>query len=132
MKIGRFEIDKSLAASVALHVGLIGWGAQTGEVSSTLRAIIACESKERGWGAFNWSRYCNPAVDEALGRALKTMDEGERSRILREAAKTAANDGAVIPIHFQSTTWAGRRGIEIEPRSDERSLAMSFRPARAN
>jgi peptide/nickel transport system substrate-binding protein len=113
-------------------IGLIGWGAQTGEVSSTLRAIIACESKEHGWGAFNWSRYCNPAVDEALARALKTMDEGERSRILREAAKTAANDGAVIPIHFQSTTWAARRGIEIEPRSDERSLAMSFRPARAN
>jgi outer membrane biosynthesis protein TonB len=26
LKIGRFEIDKSLAASVALHVGLIGWG----------------------------------------------------------------------------------------------------------
>ncbi len=26
MKIGRFEIDKSFAASMALHVGLIGWG----------------------------------------------------------------------------------------------------------
>jgi outer membrane biosynthesis protein TonB len=26
LKIGRYEIDKSLAASVALHVGVIGWG----------------------------------------------------------------------------------------------------------
>ena len=26
MRIGRYEIDKSLAASIALHVGVIGWG----------------------------------------------------------------------------------------------------------
>jgi outer membrane biosynthesis protein TonB len=26
LKIGRYEIDKSLAASIALHIGVIGWG----------------------------------------------------------------------------------------------------------
>ncbi|MHB2168203.1 ABC transporter substrate-binding protein [Alsobacter sp. R-9] len=109
--------------------GLIGWGAQTGEVSSTLRAIIACENKDRGWGAFNWSRYCNKEVDDLLAKGLATMDDKQRTTILNQASKIAANDGAVIPIHFQSTTWAAKKGIAIEPRSDERTLAMSFKPA---
>ncbi len=109
--------------------GLIGWGAQTGDVSTTLRSIIACENRERGMGPFNWSRYCNARVDELTGQALATADMRRRNALLREAAKLAASEGAIIPIHFQSTTWAARRGIAIEGRSDERTLAMSFRPA---
>lgn len=110
--------------------GLIGWGAQSGEVSSTLRAIIACASKEKGFGQFNWSNYCNPKVDELLVKALATMATDERTKILNEASKMAANDGAIIPIHFQVTSWAARKGIAIEGRADERSYAMGFRPAR--
>ena len=109
--------------------GLIGWGAQTGEVSSTLRAIIACENKEKGWGLFNWSHYCNKQVDELLAKGLVTMDDKARTTILNQASKIAADDGGVIPIHFQSTTWA-KKGIAIEPRTDERTIAMSFSPAK--
>ena len=108
--------------------GLIGWGAQTGEISTTLRSIIACENRERGMGPFNWSRYCNARVDELTQQALATSDQRRRNAILREAGKLAAAEGAIIPIHFQSTTWAARRGIAIEGRADERTLAMSFRP----
>ncbi|MDP9108725.1 MAG: ABC transporter substrate-binding protein, partial [Pseudomonadota bacterium] len=31
-------------------IGLLGWGAQTGEVSSPLRALVACENPARGLG----------------------------------------------------------------------------------
>ena len=109
--------------------GLIGWGAQGGEVSSTLRAIIACADKDKGFGQFNWSNYCNPKVDELLVKALSTMDDAQRLKTLNEASKMAANDGAIIPIHFQSTTWAARKGLAVETRADERTLAMSFKPA---
>ncbi|HRJ68437.1 MAG TPA: ABC transporter substrate-binding protein [Beijerinckiaceae bacterium] len=111
-------------------LGLIGWGAQGGEVSSTLRAIIACANKDRGFGQFNWSNYCNPKVDELLVKALATMDDAARLKTLNEASKMAANDGAIIPIHFQATTWAAKKGITIEGRADERTYAMGFRPAR--
>lgn len=37
MKIGKIEIDKSLAASIALHVGVVGWGL----VSFSTRALDA-------------------------------------------------------------------------------------------
>lgn len=109
--------------------GLIGWGAQTGEISTTLRSIIACENRERGMGPFNWSRYCNARVDELTAQALTTSDVRRRNALLREAGKLAASEGAIIPIHFQATTWAARRGLSIEGRADERTLAMSFRPA---
>lgn len=111
--------------------GLIGWGAQTGDVSTTLRSIIACENRERGTGPFNWSRYCNARVDELTTQALGTADARRRNAILREAAKLAASEGAIIPIHFQSTTWAARNSAvaSIEGRADERTLAISFRPA---
>ncbi len=111
--------------------GLIGWGAQTGDISTTLRSIIACENRERGMGPFNWSRYCNARVDELTAQALATADPRRRNAILREAAKLAAAEGAIIPVHFQSSTWAARRSVAaaVEGRADERTLAMSFRPA---
>ena len=82
-------------------------------------------------GPFNWSRYCNPKVDELTAQALATPDARRRNAILREAAKLAASEGAIIPIHFQSSTWAARHGVvsAIEGRADERTLAVSFKPA---
>lgn len=115
-------------AKAEFSFGLIGWGAQGGEVSSTLRAIIACADKDKGFGQFNWSNYCNPKVDELLVKALATMDDAQRLKTLNEASKMAANDGAIIPIHFQATTWAARKGLAVETRADERTLAMSFKP----
>lgn len=117
-------------AKAEFSFGLIGWGAQGGEVSSTLRAIIACTNKDKGFGQFNWSNYCNPKVDDLLVKALATMDDAARLKTLNEASKIAANDGAIIPIHFQSTTWAAKKGIAIEGRADERTYAMAFKPAR--
>ncbi|HEX3346981.1 MAG TPA: ABC transporter substrate-binding protein, partial [Acetobacteraceae bacterium] len=54
--------------------GLIGFGSQTGESSSTLRAIIACADPKSGGGLYNWSHYCNADVDAALKQALTTAD----------------------------------------------------------
>ena len=108
--------------------GLIGFGSQTGESSSILRAIIACQDPKTGGGLYNWSHYCNPLVDEALGKALQTVNDDARLQLLRKAANLAVSTEAIIPLHFQATTWAARRGIAIEARTDERTFAASFRP----
>ncbi len=71
-------------------------------------------------------------MDELTAQALATPDVRRRNAILREAAKLAASEGAIIPIHFQSSTWAARRNRRqrhIEGRADERTLAISFKPA---
>jgi len=108
--------------------GLSGWGAQTGEVSSPLRALLACEDNKKGFGTYNWGEYCNPKMDVVLEKALGTVDDNERSRLLQEATEIAVNDGGVVPIHMQVTTWATQKGIVYVPRTDERTLAMFFKP----
>jgi peptide/nickel transport system substrate-binding protein len=107
---------------------LIGFGSQTGESSSILRAIIACADPKSGGGLYNWSFYCNHDVDAALTQALGTVDDAARLKLLQQAAHLAMTTEAIIPLHFQATTWAARQGIAIEPRTDERTFAASFRP----
>ena len=108
--------------------GLIGFGSQTGESSSILRAIIACADPKSGGGLYNWSFYCNHDVDAKLTQALGTVNDAARLKLLQQAAHIAMTSEAIIPLHFQATTWAARQGIAIEPRTDERTFAASFRP----
>lgn len=108
--------------------GLVGWGAQTGEVSSPLRALLACEDSKKGFGTTNWGEYCNPKMDAVLEKALATVDDNERSKLLQEATAIAILDGGIIPVHHQVTTWATQKGITYVPRTDERTYAHNFKP----
>ena len=107
---------------------LIGWGSNP-EGSHPLRNLIACQSRERGWGNSNRGRYCNAALDEGLVQALQTLDDSERERRLMALQRTAFEDVAIIPLHIQTNIWAARRGFAVTPRADELSLAQSVRPA---
>lgn len=108
-------------------IGLLGWGAQTGEVSSPLRALAACDNPAKGLGGFNWLKYCNPKMDELLVKALNTVDDKERLRLLQDATAIVVNDGGLIPLHQQVTTWATKKGYVYTPRTDERTHAYGFR-----
>jgi peptide/nickel transport system substrate-binding protein len=116
------------AARGAKHeysIGLLGWG--TVEVSSPLRALLACEDSKKGYGTQNWSLYCNKDMTAKLDKAMATVDDKERSKLLQEVSAIAINDGAVIPIHQQLTTWATLKGITYIPRTDERTYAFGFK-----
>lgn len=109
---------------------LVGWGSATGEMSSPLKSLVATYSKEKGRGPANRGRYSNPKLDEIIEKALVTVDDKTREGLLQQAVEIAMNDVGVIVTHFQVNTWATRRGISYEARSDERTLAMSFVPAK--
>lgn len=108
--------------------GLIGFAAGTGESSSIQRAIAACDDKEKGMGMFNAGSYCNAKVDQPLIKAMSTVQHANRRTLLQEAGAALIDDAGVIPVHHQMTTWAARRGIGLVPRSDEKTLAIDFRP----
>ncbi len=108
-------------------LGLLGWGAQTGEASSPLRALAACDNPARGLGVVNWLKYCNPKMDELLMKALNTVDDPARLKLLQEATAIVVSDAGIIPIHHQVTTWATKKGIVYAPRTDERTHAYAFR-----
>lgn len=115
-------------AKMEYSIGLLGWGAQTGEVSSPLRALLACENVEKGFGGFNWLKYCNPKMDALLVKGLSTVDDKQREKLLQDAVAIAVNDAAIIPIHQQVTTWAAKKGIAYIARTDERTHAYEFIP----
>ena len=107
---------------------LLGWGAQTGEVSSPLRALVACENAAKGFGTNNGASYCNPMMDALLEQGLSEVDDAKRLALFQEAVRIVIKDGAWIPIHQQVTTWAARSNIDYVPRTDERTYAHSFMP----
>ncbi len=120
------SVYSARGAKSEYSIGLLGWGAQTGEASSPLRALLACDDPAKGLGGFNWLKYCNPKMDELLIKALNTVDDKARLTLLQDASAIAINDGGLIPIHQQVTTWAAKKGIAYTPRTDERTHAFGF------
>ncbi len=111
-------------------VTLVGWGAQTGEASSPLRALVACENKEKGFGVINYPSYCNPKMDALMEEGLRTVDDRKRSQLFQDAVKIVVDDAALVPVHHQVTTWAAKRAIDYVGRTDERTYAHAFFPKR--
>jgi peptide/nickel transport system substrate-binding protein len=110
---------------------LLGWGASTGEASSPLRSLLASFNRDTGMGAANWPRYSNPKVDYLVTQALQQVDDENRRVMLQNATKLAMEDLGLMPVHFQFTIWATKKGIAYTPRTDEYTLAFQFKPAKA-
>lgn len=122
--------SQASAPTYAYSVMLFGWGADTGEVSSPLRSLIATVNPSAGMGASNRGRYSNPKVDALLKQALATVDNAKRDKLLQEATEVAMADQAIIPLHYQINVWATRKGYVYAPRTDEYTLAQFVRPAK--
>ncbi|MFP3890534.1 ABC transporter substrate-binding protein [uncultured Ralstonia sp.] len=103
---------------------LAGWGADTGEASSSLKALLATYDPARGWGASNRGRYSNPALDAKLAEALQTIDDAKRDKLLQDATEIGMREAGVIPLYFNINVWAARKGYTVAPRLDERTYAF--------
>jgi peptide/nickel transport system substrate-binding protein len=109
---------------------LVGWGSETGEASSPLRALIATYDKDKGMGVSNRGRYSNAEVDRILNTALTTVEDPKRAALLAQATEISMRDTAIIPLHFEVSNWATQRGLKYIGRSDQYTLAMDLRPAK--
>jgi peptide/nickel transport system substrate-binding protein len=105
-----------------------GWGSDTGEASSPLKALLATFSNEKGMGQANRGRYSNPKMDALLDQALSTVDDAKREKLLEQATEVAMSDVGIITLYHQENLWATRKGIVYTPRADERTFAHFFRP----
>lgn len=104
-----------------------GWGSTSGEASSFFRHWIATTDKEIGLGQSNYGAFSDTEFDTLLKEAIKTIDDGKREALLRAAGKRAMELMPHIPIHFESTIWAFRKGIEFKGRADQMTLATDIR-----
>ncbi|HUL95077.1 MAG TPA: ABC transporter substrate-binding protein [Usitatibacter sp.] len=109
---------------------LLGWGTESNEQGSSLRSLLATQDLARGMGVTNRAHYSNPVLDKQITDALMTMDDRKREAMIEQAAETAMNDTALIPIHFEVSTWATAAGLRYNARVDQYTLAMDLKPAR--
>ncbi len=107
---------------------LLGWGTESGEQGSSLRSLLATYDASRGMGVTNRGRYSNPLFDKQVTDALVTMDDKKREAMIQQAAETAMNDTALIPIHYEVSTWATAKGFRYTPRTDQYTLATGLKP----
>jgi peptide/nickel transport system substrate-binding protein len=121
-------IGQASGPTYAYSLGLLGWGATTGEISSPLRSVISTPDAATGYGSSNRGRYSNAEVDAAVKKAIVTIDDKEREKLLQKASKLAMEDVGIIPLHFQMNVWALKKGFSYPPRTDEYSLAQFVTP----
>ena len=116
------------ASKLEFSFMLMGWAADTAEVSSPLKALLATFDTSKGMGTANRGRYSNAKMDAALTQALAIVDDGKRERVLQQATEIAVGDLGIIPLYHQHNLWATRKGVSYAARTDERTLAHEFRP----
>lgn len=89
----------SRRAKQAFGFALGGWGSQAGESGYALTTVVGTYDPVKKTGATNNARYSNPTVDALRDQALSTLGD------------------------------AKRKGLVIDSRKDERTLATGIRSA---
>ena len=111
---------------------LAGWGAETGETSSPLRALLATFDAKQGLGTANRGRFSDPGVDALLTQALTTIDDTKRGIMLARASEKAIGEMmGLVPLHYEVSTWAMRQGVNYKARADQYTFAFEVRPEAA-
>jgi peptide/nickel transport system substrate-binding protein len=110
---------------------LAGWGSETGETSSPLRALLATFDQKAGLGTANRGRFSDPGVDALLTQALTTIDDTKRGIMLARASEKAVGEMmGLVPLHYEVSTWATRKDLAYKPRADQYTFAYETRPAK--
>ncbi len=118
----------SKARNQEFGVALLGWGSLGADLA--LRALALTPNADKGFGAWNWARYSNPALDKLVETSLATVDPAKREAAARAASAFAAREVVVIPIHYQVVTWAMKRSIDYPARVNEFTFAHHFKSSK--
>lgn len=98
---------------------VFSFGTTTPSSSFALINVLQTFDQAAGAGAFNRTRYSNPAFDAALTTALREFDEKKRGELLADATRIAMKDVALIPLYWPRVYFATRGNITYMPGKDE-------------
>ena len=105
-----------------------GWPAETGEASALFQLWVASLDSPNSLGTSNYGGFTNADFDKVYKQAIVTVDAPKREKLLQEATQIALDNVPLIPLHFESSIWAFRKGITYEGRRDQFTLATSAKP----
>jgi peptide/nickel transport system substrate-binding protein len=126
-----YSVFSTAATKLEYSIFLMGFGNTTGDSARGMTAVLATFDAASGLGANNRGRYSNPEFDKLINAAAVTSDDDKREGYLQQAAVIAfEKDHAILPLYFQTTTWAVRKGITYEARMDEYTIANYVTPVK--
>lgn len=108
----------------AFSAYLAGWAASSGEMLNPLTALVVTKDPARGLGTTNWSKYSNPALDELILQARQTVDNQARAEMLQKAGHMVMADYGILPLQYEMSVWAMKKGIMYGGRADQMTLAQ--------
>ncbi|HXP75688.1 MAG TPA: hypothetical protein VN823_16215 [Stellaceae bacterium] len=94
-----------------------------------MRSIVVSGNPATGWGVVNRGRTSNPRLDALLERALASIDDGARDRLLQRVSEMAIADVGVVPLYYEVAVWASRKELAYAAHADGFTLATSAVPA---
>lgn len=122
------KASSGLNGEPAFSMIQVGWASV--EPSGALKGLLATFDARAGMGSSNRGRYSNPEVDALLARALQTVNDHERARLLAQATRVAiVQDQGIVPLYFPVNAWAARKGLRFTPRVDASTFPMDVAPA---
>jgi peptide/nickel transport system substrate-binding protein len=104
---------------------MLGWGSFSGDLA--LRSILATPNADKGFGTWNWGRHSLPRLDAMLDAGFQMTDDKRREANAIEAATLAMGNLGVVPLHHQIASWAMKRGLQYDGRTDEYTFAHMVR-----
>jgi len=63
-------------------------------------------------GANNWGKYTNPKLDELLGQARSSPNQGDRKRLYGEALRILIEDSPLVFLHHDAWTKAWEEKVQ--------------------
>ncbi|SDR53932.1 peptide/nickel transport system substrate-binding protein [Paraburkholderia fungorum] len=120
------SIGIKLASNQSVPVYIDNWGNSSFEAGSILGSLLGTVDPGKSRGTYNWSRYSNPALDQQVDTALRTVDTLQREKLLQDASRVALDNLAVIPLFNFVNYWVTRKGYAYVPRADGLTLANAI------
>lgn len=122
----------SEASKQEYSASLLGWGAATGEVSNPLTALLVTVDTKKGHGTSNYWGYSNPDLDNIIAMAGQELDDEKRSKLLQQGMQIGLDDYVVLPLQFEHSLWAMKKGLDYEGRVDQMTLAARVKTKNNN
>lgn len=107
-----------------------GWPSENGEASGLFQLWVTSTDSPKGLGTSNYGGFSSAEFDKVYIPAAKTVDAAKRKQMLQQATQIALDNVPLIPLHFESSIWAYKKGLSYEGRRDQYTLATSVKPAK--
>ncbi len=117
-----------LAGDVDFYFG--AWFCLSGDASDLFDAVVHSRDGTRGYGASNFNRYTNPALDAMIEQSDSTLDLLGRRLQLERCMRALMDDLSFIPLYSPSIVFGVRDDLAWEPRRDGLILADTIRRRR--